>query len=151
MRQGAAESDKFARRGETQGDAAGQALEVENAAKLFADFAADDGLLDELGDGVEAGFDGFAVDERAENPGAQQARAHAGDGDVEGGEQRGRSGAAGFFGEDRIDELEIADGDGIEDQRVVLLVVADAVEVAEGFEAGGFVDGGRGGGTVARI
>ncbi len=102
-------------------------------------------MLHELRDGVEAGFDGFAVDERAKNPGAQQARAHSGDGDIERGEQRGWAAAAGFFGEDRIDEFEIADGDGIEDQRVVLLVVADAVEVAKGFDAGGFVDAGAGG------
>ena len=43
--------------------------------------------------GVEAGFDGVAVDERAENPGAQQACAHAGDGGVESGDERGGAGA----------------------------------------------------------
>ena len=79
--------------------------------------------------------------QRAKNPGAQQTSAHSGDGDVERGEQCGWSAAAGFFAEDGIDEFEIADGDRVENERVVLLVVADAVEVAEGFEAGGFVDG----------
>ena len=47
-----------------------------------------------------------------------------------------------FFGEDGGDEFEIADGDGIEDERVVLFVEADAIEMAEGFEAGGVVAAG---------
>ena len=140
LRERFAKRDEFARRRKAERDAAGEAFEIEDAAKLFADFAADDGLLDELRDGAEARFDGFAVDQRAQNPGAQQTRAHAGDGDVEGGEQRGRAAAAGFLVEDGIDEFEIADGDGIEDERVVLLVVADAIEVAQGFDARGFVE-----------
>ena len=42
-----------------------------------------------------------------------------------------------------IEEFEIADGDGVEDQGVVLFVVADAIEVAEGVDAGGGVECGR--------
>jgi len=38
---------------------------------------------------------------------------------------------AGLFGKNRSNELEIADGDGIEDERVVLFVVADPIEMAE--------------------
>jgi hypothetical protein len=85
-------------------------------------------------DGAKARFDGVALKQRAENPGAKQSRGHAGDGSVERGEQRGGTAARRFFGEDGIDQLEIANGNGIEDQRIVLLIVANAVEVAKSFE-----------------
>ncbi len=45
---------------------------------------------------------------------------------------RGGVSTRGFFGKNRSDEFEIANGDGIENQRVVLFIIADAVEVAEG-------------------
>jgi hypothetical protein len=127
------ESNEFAGRSEAQGDAAGEAFEIEDAAKLFANFATADGLLDELRDGLKARFDSVAIDQRAENPGTEKARAHAGDGHVESGEKRSREAAGGFLGEDGIEEFEIANGDRVEDHRIVLLVVADTIEVAEGF------------------
>ncbi len=110
-----AQRDEFARRCQAERDAACEAFEIEDASELFADFAADYGLLDELRDGAVTRFDGFAIDERAKEPRAHQTRAHACDRHVERGEQRRRSAAAGFFVEDRIDEFEIANGDGIED------------------------------------
>ena len=119
-----------------EGDAAGEAFEVLNAAQLFADFAAHDGLLDEVSDGVEAGFHGFAVDERAKDPSAQKASAHAGDGDVEGGDERGGSVLAGVVGKDGSEEFEIADGDGIEDEGIVLYIETDAIEVLESGDGG---------------
>jgi len=87
-------------------------------------------LCDQLGDSVEASFDGVGIDERAQKPRAQEARAHTGDGDVESSDDGGGV-LAGLFGENWRDEFEIANGDRIEDERVVLLVVADAIEVSE--------------------
>ena len=68
LRERFAQRDEFARRCEAERDAAGEAFEIEDAAELFADFAADYGLLDELRDGAVARFDGFAIDERAQEP-----------------------------------------------------------------------------------
>src|SRR5260221_8726133 len=133
LRERFAEGYKFARTGVAEGDAASEAFEVLNAAQFLANFAADDGLLDQMGHGVEACLDGRAIDERAKNPGAQEAGAHAGDGDIERGDQSGWDIFAGVIGKNRIEQFEIADGDGIKDQRVVLFVVADAIEVTKGF------------------
>src|SRR5258707_10265360 len=72
-----AQRHEFARSRKTQGDAAGEPLKVEDAFEFLADFAADNGLLNEVRNGVEPGLDSLAIDERAENPGAQEARAHA--------------------------------------------------------------------------
>src|SRR6266404_2117866 len=85
---------------------------------------------------TKARFDGIAVQKRTENPGAKQARSHARDAGIEGREQRGRPSARGFFRENWIDQFEIADGYGIEDERVVLLVIANAVEMAKRFDRG---------------
>ena len=145
LREGFAEGEEFAGSGEAKSDAAGEALEVLDAAQLFADFAADDGLLEEMFDGFEAGGDGVWINERAEHPGTQEARTHAGDGGIESGDERGGAGRLGFLGEDGGEEFEVADGDGIEDEGVVLLVVADAIEMAEGFDAGGIVTFAAGG------
>jgi class 3 adenylate cyclase len=127
--QGFAEGHEFAGSGLAEGDAAGEAFEVLNAAELLADFTADYCLLDEVRDGVEASFDGFAIEERAEEPGAEEASAHAGDRDVESGDERGGNILGGVVEKDGSEEFEIADGDGIEDQGVVLFVEADAIEV----------------------
>ena len=114
-----------------------------------------------MGDSAEAGFDGVEINQRAEHPSPEHACAHAGDGRVEGGNQSGGTGGFGFFGEDGGDEFEIADGDGIEDESVVLFIEADAVEMAEGFEAGSVIaaggifaevmDYGSGGGEGLRV
>ena len=104
--------ERFAQRYElsrsrkAQRDAAGEPLEIEDTFEFLADFAPDDGLLDEVGDRVEAGLDGLAVDEWAEDPGAQEPRTHAGHGSVKHGNQSGRAtGAAGFFREDGRQQL----------------------------------------------
>src|SRR5208337_1274318 len=112
---------------QAEGDAAGEALEVLDTAQLFADFAADNSLLEEMFDGFEAGGDGVWINQRAEHPGTKEARAHAGDRGIESGYERGGAGSLGFLGEDGGEEFEVADGDGIEDEGVVLLVVTDAV------------------------
>jgi len=79
---------------------------------------------------VEASFDGVAIDQWTQKPRTQQSRAHTSDGDVESSDDGGGV-LAGLFGENWRDEFEIAHGDGIENERVVLLVVADAIEVSE--------------------
>jgi len=68
-----------------------------------------------MGYGAEAGFDGVEIDERAKHPGRSYTGAHAGDGGIESGDQRGGAGGLGFFGEDGRDKFEIAYGDGVED------------------------------------
>ncbi len=142
-----AQRHELARSRKTQRDAAGEPLEVEDALELLADFSADDGLLDEVRDGIEARLDAVAIDERPENPGTQETRAHAGHRGVQhSNESGGAARAAGFLGEERREQLQIADGNGIEHESVVLLVVAHAVEMPQGFGAGGinvFIGGGR--------
>ena len=53
---------------ETQRDAAGEALQIKNAAKLLSNFTAHDRLLHHVSDGGEAGFDGIPVNQRAKEP-----------------------------------------------------------------------------------
>src|SRR5260370_3958001 len=84
-----AQRHELARSRKPQRDATGEPLEVEDAFEFLADFAAHDGLLDEVSDGIEAGVDGPAVDERADEPGAQEARAHASHGGVKRAHQTG--------------------------------------------------------------
>src|SRR4029077_15009493 len=102
--EGFAEGYKLAGRRQTQSDATGQALEVENAAEILADFAADYRLLNKMLDRVEAGVDGVAIDEWAKNPGAEESSAHAGDRGVQSGNEGSRAGARGFLGEDGMEE-----------------------------------------------
>ena len=84
----------------------------------------------EFGHGVEARVDLLAVDLGAQNPGAQQARAHDGGGLVYGAEQgRVARERAELVGIERREQFEIAYGDRIEHQRVLLLVVARRVQV----------------------
>src|SRR3972149_449881 len=112
-----AKGDKFARGGKGKGDARGETLEVEYAGEVVANFFAENGVGAQLGDGVEAGFDFSAVERRTKDPGAEETRAHAGGGFVESGEEGGGGAAGGFVGEKRSDQLEIADGNGVEGGR----------------------------------
>ena len=87
-------------------------------------------------DSIEPGLNCLSFNKRAQDPGTQQACAHARHGGVECGDQR--SGAARttcFFREDRGKQLQITDGNGIEHQCIVLFVIADAVEMAQRFNA----------------
>ena len=91
LAEGLAQRDEFARSGQTEGDAAGEAFEVEDPAKFFSNFAAHDRLLNQVSYRREARLDGVAVEERAQKPGAQEARAHAGNCNVQCGDQCRRS------------------------------------------------------------
>ena len=102
-------------------------------------------------DGVEALIDLGDIDGGAQHPGAQQALAHWGKSMVEGAEER--HGVAGA-GKERLDQLKVADGDSVQNEAVLALVVADAVDVVERSALGlaGVVEdgsGGAGGGVVA--
>src|ERR1700687_3583212 len=57
-----AQRHELTRSRKPQRDPAGEPLEIKNAFEFLADFAAHDGLLDEVSDGIEAGVDGLAVD-----------------------------------------------------------------------------------------
>ena len=63
---------------------------------------------------------------------AQQAAAHAGQGLIEHAEQGGlRLRTAGIGGEDRLDQFEVAHGDGVEHHGIGAIVVGGAVEMVE--------------------
>src|SRR5205814_6039300 len=113
-----------------------------NAAKLFANFAAHYRLLNEVRDRVEAFFDRVALNQRAKNPGTQKTCAHSGNGDVERRNQRSRNVFARVVGENRCEQLEVADGNRVEHQSIMLFVEADAVEMAQGFESWGTASAG---------
>ena len=120
-------------RGDAERGAAGEALEVLHAAQILANFLAQHGVRFQLGDGVQARFDFVAIDFRTQHPGAQQARAHAGDRGVNGRQQRSRAStvraARSFVGKQRRDQFQVADGDRVQNQRVLLLVEAQRIEV----------------------
>src|SRR5437588_3729006 len=138
LRQRFAQRYEFARRRQPQRGAAGKPFEIEDALELLANFTANDSLLDEVRDGIKTALNGLTLNERPENPGAQQARAHAGYSGVQRGDKRRRTACSrNFLGEDRRKQFQIAHGNGIEHQSVVLLVVADAVEMLQGPYAGG--------------
>src|SRR5213082_1831149 len=128
LRQRFAQRYEFARRRQPQRGAAGKPFEIEDALELLANFTANNGLLDEVCDGIKTALNGLTLDERPEKPGAQQARAHPSNGSVERRNQRsGATRSASFLGEYGREQFQIADGYGIEHQSVVLLVIADAV------------------------
>src|SRR5689334_7026035 len=83
---------------------------------------------------AEACFDGVAIEERTENPRPKQARRHPRNGGIERSKQRGRAAARRFFRKNRSNELDIADRNGIEYKRIVLLVIAIAIEMAQRFQ-----------------
>ncbi len=106
-------------------------------------------------------FDLGAIHGGAEQALAEEAAAHAGEGLVEDAEHGGLGmHAAGVGGEERLDQFEVADGDGVEHHGIGAVVVGGAVEViergalgvAEVVEDGpGGADGGRAVGEAAAI
>ena len=62
------QGNQFSRTGVAESDAAGEALEILNAAQFLADFAAHYSLLNKMGDRVEAFFDRVAVNQGTKNP-----------------------------------------------------------------------------------
>src|SRR6266850_545555 len=138
LRERFAQCHEFAWGREAKCNAAGEALQVENPFQLFANFATHDGLLDKVRDRIEAPIDRFTLNQWTKHPGAQEARTHARNRDIQRGNERGRaSRASRLLGKDGRKQFEIADGHGVKDQSVVLLVVADAVEMLQGFSRGG--------------
>src|SRR6202171_4122481 len=85
--------------------------------------------------GLQASSDGFAVKQWTKNPGAEQASAHAGDSSIESGDQRGGTAATDFVTKNWRKEFEIADGYRINNKRVLLLVVTEAVQMTKGLMA----------------
>ena len=102
------------------------------------------------GNSVEAVIDFRNVDGWAQHPGAQQALAHRSEGVIEGAEEGDSVSRA---GKERLDQFEVADGDSVENEAVLALVVTDAVNVIER-AALGLADvvqdgsGGAGGGVM---
>ncbi len=78
--------DEVSRRGQAERGAAGQALEVLHAAEILANLFAQHGLRFEFGHRIQARFDFGARKLGAQNPGAEQTRAHDRDGLVDGAE-----------------------------------------------------------------
>ena len=150
LRERSGEGENVARIGRLQRDAAEQALDVENAVERAAQLLAMNDAGEGGRDGVEALIDLRNIDGGAQHPGAQQALAHRRESVVEGAEE---SHIVAGAGKERLDQFEVAHGDGVEDQAVLALVVADAVDVVER-SALGLADvvedgpGGAGGGVV---
>ena len=82
----AAQRQQIARTGGAERHLGQQPLEIENAAQLLAQLRAQDGLLQQFADGVQALLDLGAVHGRPQQALAQQAAAHAGLGLVEHGQ-----------------------------------------------------------------
>ena len=98
-------------------------------------------------DGIEARFDFGDVDRRRKQTAAQQAAAHAGAGAVEHVKQRR---FLGFAGEQRLDQFQIADGGGVQHQRVGAVVKRRPLEMIERGALGiAEIVENRGGGPVA--
>ncbi len=122
----AAEGEDFARSGAADRDFGEQALHIEDAGELLAEFGAQDGFALEIGHGIEARFDFGAIERGTQQPLAQQPAAHAGGGLVEDADQGGA-----FAREDGLEQFEIADGDGVEHHGFGAVVERRAVEVIE--------------------
>jgi hypothetical protein len=79
--------------------------------------------------GIQARFDLGNVDRRREQAAAKEPTAHASAGAVEDVEERG---FFGFSGEQWLDEFQIADGSGIENERVSSIVKGRPLQMVEG-------------------
>src|SRR5690349_13127122 len=73
-----AQRNQLARSCKSQSNAASEPFEVKDPLEFLADFAAHNRLLDEVSDGIEPGLNCLSFNQRAQDPGTQQARAHAG-------------------------------------------------------------------------
>ncbi len=123
----AAQRQQIARTGRAERDLGEQAFQIENAGQLFAQFGAQNGLLQQFSHGIEALLDFGAVHGRPQQALTQQAAAHAG-------QRSGRARSARWpavacrrvGGEDRFDQFQIAHRDGVEDHGIGAIVVRPA-------------------------
>ena len=125
----AAQRQHVARVGGPHGDFGQQPLDIQDAAQLFAQFGAQYGLLEQLADRIQPAVDFGAVERWAEQTLAQQAAAHAGPGLIQDVQQ---SGVVALAGEQRLDQFEVAHGDGVEQHACGAVVIGGTVEVFEG-------------------
>ena len=125
------QGDEVARRRGRQGDLAGQPLQVEDTLQDLPELAPGDGRAEGLGDAVLARDDRPDVEERPQQPRAEQAPARGGHGEIDDVEQRVlRSAVA-----EVADELEVADGRRVEDEVVAGVDVGDAADEGQGIAA----------------
>ena len=89
---------------------------------------AGDGVFQQSVYGGQSPVDLFKIHAGPKQPGAQKAFAHGRKRSVEGAEE---SRVLAGIGEDGLDELQVADGDGVEHQAILALVVSDAVHMLE--------------------
>ncbi len=125
--QGCRQREHVARVGRLQRNAAQQTLDVENAVQRAAQLLACDERGERGRNRIQALFNLGGVDGWAQHPGAQQALAHRRQRVVERAEQGNFARAR----KQRLDELQVAHGDRVEDEAVLALVVADAVHMVE--------------------
>jgi hypothetical protein len=102
-----AEGAQLARGRPRGGGLGGEALDVAHAVERLAQRLARQRVGGERGHGVEARVDGVLLDQRGEQPLAQQARAHRRLRAIEHGQQRARAVAVGARAQ-RLDQLEVA-------------------------------------------
>ena len=122
-----AQGQQVSRRGDAERHAARQPLEIEDSFELLANLFADDRLIFQLRDGVEALLDLVDRNFRTQNPRAQKTRSHARRGFIDRVNQSGGRVVAAY----RLDQFQISRGHLIEDHRVLLLVIGDAIEMLE--------------------
>ena len=111
-----------------------QPFHIENAAELFAQFGAQDGLLQELPHGVETQLDLRAVHRGPQQPLAQQPAAHAGERGIEHRQHRGPLRAANrsrVRREDRLQQFQVAHRDRVQHHAIGAVVIGRAVQVVE--------------------
>src|SRR5271157_303018 len=111
-----------------QRDAAEQTLQVEYAFHRPAQLFPRDQVTDHAFDGIEALIDFGKIDRRSQHPRPQQALAHRRHRAIETAEQ---SCAFTCTGEQRLDQFQVAHGNGVQYEAVLPLIEADAVHVIE--------------------
>ena len=144
----ASERQHLARAGTADGDLGQEALHVQDASELLAQFRAQDGFTLEIGHGIEARFDLRAIERGRRSRWRRRRAAHAGRGLVEDADE-----GCAFAREHRLDQFEVTDGDGVEHHGFGAIVEGRTVEV---FERGAFgvtqvVQDGAGSGDGRRL
>ena len=137
------ERHQVARRGCFERALAQQPLEVIAAAENLPQLLPGHGLPRQFLDRVQARGDLLERHRGPQQPRLEQAPAGGGDRLVERGQQRGRAVVA----EERLEQLQVVDGNGVEDQGLVLLIERRPAQVGQGAALGfaQVVDEGPGG------
>ncbi len=129
--QGPLQGDEVPGAGGAERDLAAEPLEVVDARDEVAELPPLDRPSEGLADGVEPVADGGGGGERPEEPGPEEAAAGRGHGEVDDVDERVLDPAVAEV----ADELQVADGRGVEGQAVAGMEIGDAVDEGQGVPA----------------